>query len=268
MTFLSIQARRTIRAHFHFLKKRQVSTESVEQGKRWAAIKAIRHVIDSQPSVIGLGSGTTIVYAIDELKKHKIAQDVVCIPTSFQTRQLILANNLKLGSLEQYPRIDVTVDGADEIDPKLNAIKGGGACLFQERLVAKASRRFVLVADERKRSSQLGTKWKRGVPVEVVPMALSPIQYTLEEMFPDALIRLRISQSSDKAGPVVTDNGNFILDCHFGPIQNPDLLYKEIKSLTGVLDVGLFCNMADTAYIGHLESDSGDVLSVSDLIKQ
>lgn len=99
-------------------------------------------------------------------------------------------------------------------------------------------------------------------------MALSPIQYTLEEMFPDALIRLRISQPSDKAGPVVTDNGNFILDCHFGPIRNPDLLYKEIKSLTGVLDVGLFYNMADTAYIGHLESDSGDILSVSNLIKQ
>ncbi|KAG1463614.1 hypothetical protein G6F46_003457 [Rhizopus delemar] len=217
-------------------------------------------IVCTKPSVIGLGSGTTIVYAVEELKKSNLAQSVVCIPTSFQTRQLILENNLRLGTLEQYTSIDVTIDGADEIDPELDAIKGGGACLFQERLIAQASQQFILIADERKQSMQLGTKWRRGVPIEVIPMALTPIQYTLKRMFPDANIQLRIAQPSDKAGPVVTDNGNFILDCHFGPIHDASSLYKELKCLSGILDVGLFCNMAKSAYIGHLDSDSGDVL--------
>lgn len=92
-------------------------------------------------------------------------------------------------------------------------------------------------------------------------MALSPIQRTLEHLFPEATIQLRIAQPSDKAGPVVTDNGNFILDCHFGPIKDSLSLYKEIKCLTGVLDVGLFCQMAKIAYIGHLDSNNGHVIS-------
>jgi ribose 5-phosphate isomerase A len=91
-------------------------------------------------------------------------------------------------------------------------------------------------------------------------MALTTIQYKLKHMFPNANIQLRIAQPSDKAGPVVTDNGNFILDCYFGPIHDASSLYKELKCLSGILDVGLFCNMAKSAYIGHLDSDGGDVL--------
>ncbi|KAI9276362.1 ribose-5-phosphate isomerase [Sporodiniella umbellata] len=237
------------------------SLSTTEKGKQWAAKKAMSDILRSKPSVVGLGSGTTIVYAVEALKKSALAQTMVFIPTSFQTRQLLLESKLRLGTLEQYPSIDVTLDGADEIDPALNAIKGGGACLFQERLVAQASKEFVLIADERKRSFQLGTKWKRGVPIEVIPMALVPIQETLQRLFPQAIIKLRIAQPVDKAGPVVTDNGNFILDCHFGPIEDPISLYKEIKYLTGILDVGLFCKMAKTAYIGHIDSDSGDILT-------
>ncbi|KAI8072259.1 ribose 5-phosphate isomerase A-domain-containing protein [Gilbertella persicaria] len=219
-------------------------------------------IIQANPSIIGVGSGSTIVYAIERLAGSPLGRTAVCIPTSFQTRELILRHKLNLGSIEQYPYIDITVDGADEVDPNLNAIKGGGACLFQERLIAQASHRFVLVADARKKSSQLGTQWKRGVPVEVVPIALSSIHYQLERLFPTAKIQLRMASPTDKAGPVVTDNGNLLLDCDFGPIQDPDLLYKEIKCLTGVFDVGLFCHMADTVYYGSLDQEDGEIISV------
>jgi ribose 5-phosphate isomerase A len=144
--------------------QRHLTLASAEKGKQWAGRTAMEDLIQQKPSVIGLGSGSTIVYAIEHLAKATIARDIVCIPTSFQTRQLILEHKLKLGSLEQYvciamnhespfvslfiryPNIDITIDGADEIDPNLNAIKGGGACLFQERLVAQASKKFMLVA--------------------------------------------------------------------------------------------------------------------------
>ncbi|KAL9540213.1 hypothetical protein MBANPS3_009810 [Mucor bainieri] len=177
-----------------------------------------------------------------------------------------------MGSLDDYLAIDVTIDGADEIDCELNAIKGGGGCLFQERLVAQASDRFILVAaadaddpaiDDRKRSDQLGSKWTRGVPVEVIPMALTTVQYQLERMFSAASIKLRMATPTDKAGPVVTDNGNLILDCHFGPIPDPESLYKEIKCLTGVLDVGLFCKMAETAFIGDNKEDKGEMITLN-----
>jgi ribose 5-phosphate isomerase A len=92
-------------------------------------------------------------------------------------------------------------------------------------------------------------------------MALSSVIYSLERMFPIASMQLRMATPTDKAGPVVTDNGNLIIDCDFGPIkEDPSVLYKEIKCLSGILDVGLFCNMAETAYIGHLEGDDGEIL--------
>ncbi|KAI7891488.1 ribose-5-phosphate isomerase [Mucor mucedo] len=241
--------------------KRHSSSFYAEASKKWAGTRAMQELVQSKPSVVGLGSGSTIVYAIEHLAKTDLARTVTCIPTSFQTRQLILAHSLKLGSLEQYPIIDITIDGADEIDPRLNAIKGGGACLFQERLVAQSSRRFLLVADATKKSKKLGTQWRRGVPVEVVPLALNAITYSLQRIFPDVHIQLRMATPTDKAGPVVTDNGNLILDCDFGPIDDPVLLYKEIKCLSGILDVGLFCKMAEAAYIGDLKGDEGVILT-------
>ncbi|KAI8377220.1 ribose-5-phosphate isomerase [Choanephora cucurbitarum] len=242
--------------------KRGYVTAAAERGKKWAGVNAMRDVLKTKPSILGLGSGSTIVYAIKHLAASPLAKSVICIPTSFQTRQLILGHQLQLGSIEQYPRIEVTIDGADEVDSKLNAIKGGGGCLFQERMVAQASDRFVLVADARKQSYQLGTQWKRGVPVEVVPMALTTITYQLKHLFPSANVQLRMATPTDKAGPVVTDNGNLLLDCDFGPIEDPDLLYKQIKCMTGVLDVGLFCHMADTVYYGSLDSEDGQVVRI------
>lgn len=106
-------------------------------------------------------------------------------------------------------------------------------------------------------------QWIKGVPVEVIPMALATVQYQLERMFPTVSIKLRMATPTDKAGPVVTDNGNLILDCHFGPISDPVSLYKEIKCLTGVLDVGLFCKMAKRAFIGDNEEDKGEIITLS-----
>ncbi|KAI8354184.1 ribose-5-phosphate isomerase [Blakeslea trispora] len=251
-----------VRQSTHLLK-RNYTTAAAERGKKWAGENAMKEILQTKPSILGLGSGSTIVYAIKHLASSPLAKSITCIPTSFQTRELILENQLQLGSIEQYPQIEITIDGADEVDTQLNAIKGGGGCLFQERLVAQASRRLILVADARKRSTQLGTQWKQGVPIEVVPMALTTITYQLKRLFPSANIRLRMATPTDKAGPVVTDNGNLLLDCDFGPIEDPALLYKEIKCMTGVFDVGLFCHMADTVYYGSLESEDGQVIRMN-----
>ncbi|KAG2230324.1 ribose-5-phosphate isomerase [Thamnidium elegans] len=241
--------------------KRHSSTLALENGKQWAGVNAIEDLIQSNPSVIGLGSSSTMVYAIEHLARTRLAKTVTCIPTSFQTRQLIISHKLKLGSLDQFPVVDVTVDSADEIDSNLNAIKGSGGYILQDRLLAQSSRRFILVADTKRKSLQLGTQWRRGVPIEVIPIALASVGLSLERMFPSAQMRLRMATPSNKAGPVVTDNGNLIIDCNFGPIeQNPAELYKEIKCLSGVLDVGLFCNMAESAYIGDLEGDKGEII--------
>ncbi|KAI8381449.1 ribose-5-phosphate isomerase [Radiomyces spectabilis] len=240
----------------------QTAVSKADIAKRSAAYEAVNQCLNSSAlnrRVVGLGSGTTIEFAIERIKQRKELHDLIFIPTSFQTQQLILKNKLRLGSLNEHPVVDLTIDGADEVDPKLNAIKGGGACLFQEMLVARASERFILIADERKQSRQLGTQWTRGIPVEVMPMALTTVTRQLKSVLPsDATVKLRMATPTDKAGPVVTDNGNFILDCQT-TIHDPALLYKEMKLLTGVLEVGLFCNMAEAAYFGSLDSDSVEV---------
>jgi ribose 5-phosphate isomerase A len=225
-----------------------MNDDLVELGKKKAAVKAVEDNVKSN-MVIGIGSGSTIVYAVRklaELNKEKNL-NLKCVPSSFQSYQLILENGLTLASLDQYSEIDLDIDGADEIDNNLNLIKGGGGCLVQEKILASNSKKLVIIADFRKKSESLGENWKIGVPVEVIPMAYTPVMKKMELL--GGKPKLRMAKA--KSGPLITDNGNFIIDVDFGIIQNPMELEKKLLSIPGVVDNGLFIKMASKAYIGQ-----------------
>ncbi|KAL0072943.1 ribose-5-phosphate isomerase [Phycomyces blakesleeanus] len=228
------------------------NSSSVEIGKQRAAHQAVDDYINSECKVVGIGSGSTVVYAVERILQRPELKDIIYVPTSFQSKLLIVEGGLTMGSIEQYPDIDVTIDGADEVDSQLNVIKGGGACQFQEKLVAEAAKKFVIIADYRKKSSQLGTEWTKGVPVEVVPIAYKSVMKSIENLSQKPL-KSTLRMAINKAGPVVTDNGNFVIDAHFGGIEDPAQLLREMKLLTGVYEVGLFCNMAEIAYFGEAD---------------
>ena len=220
----------------------------VELGKKSAAYRAVEENVQNG-MIIGIGSGSTVVYAVEKLKmlisEKKLS--VKCIPTSFQSYQLIVENGLNLVSLDQYPSIDLDLDGADEIDEDLNLIKGGGGCLVQEKIIASNSKRLIIIADFRKKSKKLGENWIKGVPIEVIPLAYVPIIEKLKNL--GAKPKLRMAQA--KAGPLITDNGNFIIDADFGIIKSPNEINESILKIPGVVDTGLFVGMTEKAYIGQ-----------------
>lgn len=222
--------------------------DKVESAKRAAAHTAVDdHVKDAYR--VGVGSGSTVVYAVERLAQrvHEEGLKVVCVPTSFQARQLIVNNNLELSDLEITPELDVAIDGADEADEKLTLIKGGGGCQLQEKIVAAAAKIFVVIADYRKDSTALGEQWKKGIPIEVIPMAYCPVKLKIEkELGGQAVLR----QAKAKAGPVVTDNGNFILDWVFDKIHDWEKVNQQIMMIPGVVETGLFVGMASVAYFG------------------
>lgn len=222
--------------------------ELIELGKKNAAIKAVEENI-KKDMILGIGSGSTVVYAVEKIGKMNKSENLnlKCIPTSFQSYHLIIENNLHLVSLDQYPEIDLDLDGADEIDKNLNLIKGGGGCLAQEKIVASNSKKLIIIADFRKSSEFLGEKWKKGVPIEVIPMAYVPLIKKLNSF--GGISTLRMAKM--KAGPLITDNGNFIIDVDFGVIKNPSDLNKKILQIPGVVDTGFFINMTSGAYIGQ-----------------
>ncbi|MFX0049478.1 MAG: ribose 5-phosphate isomerase A [Candidatus Hermodarchaeota archaeon] len=219
-----------------------------ELGKKNAAFRAVEDNVKKN-MILGIGSGSTVVYAVKKIMEinQNNNLNLKCVPTSFQSLQLIIESGLTLVSLDQYPEIDLDIDGADEIDSSLNLIKGGGGCLVQEKIVASSSKELIIIADYTKKSEYLGENWKKGVPVEVIPLAHIPITKKLEKLGGTPV--LRIAQA--KAGPVITDNGNFIIDVDFGKIKNPLELNLKLLQIPGVVDSGLFVNMASKAYIGQ-----------------
>ncbi len=225
-----------------------MSKDLIEIGKKNAANKAVEENVEAG-MILGIGSGSTVVYAIKKIAEINKAKnmDLKCIPTSFQSRQLIVENGLTLVSLDQYPVIDLDIDGADEIDKSLNLIKGGGGCLVQEKIIASSSKKLVIIADYTKKSEFLGENWKNGVPIEIIPLAHVPIMKKLEKFGGTPVLRM----AQAKAGPVVSDNGNFIIDADFGIIKNPLDLNLKLLQIPGVVDSGLFLGMAHTAYIGQ-----------------
>jgi len=222
----------------------------IELAKKNAGYAAVDDFI-TDGMVIGIGSGSTVVYAVERLIQRVQQENlhVTCIPTSFQATQLIVEGGLPLGDLSRFPVIDVDIDGADEVDADLNLIKGGGGCHVQEKIIARNSKRMIVVADYRKDSQHLGEQWKKGIPIEVIPLSYVPLLQKFRSM--GGIPSLRMAKS--KAGPVVSDNGNFIIDVDFGVISEPVSLAADLKQLTGVVDTGLFVNLAQKAYFGQAD---------------
>lgn len=223
---------------------------ALNEAKRIAAYKAVDEWVKNNTAV-GIGSGSTVVFAVKRLAERVLQEGlkVICVPTSFQARQLIVEHKLPLGDLDTSPRLDCAIDGADEVDANLTLIKGGGGCLLQEKIVASCADRMIVIADYTKNSQQLGEQYKKGIPIEVVPLAYIPIRYKVEELFGGkAQLRMAVA----KAGPCVTDNGNFILDWHFDQTKNYnwETVNRDLVQIPGVVETGLFVKMAQKAYFG------------------
>lgn len=220
----------------------------IEAAKRRAAEKAVEHVESGY--VVGLGSGSTAAHAIraigDRLRSGRL-EDILGVPTSLQAAAEAISAGVPLTTLNEHPELDLSIDGADQIDGRLDAIKGGGGALLREKVVASASRLYVIVADETKLTERLGEGCS--IPIEVLPFALGPVLGRIGELGGEATVR----SGSGKLGPVVTENGNLIVDADFGAISEPRRLEAELKAVPGVIETGLFLGYADVAYLGTEE---------------
>lgn len=215
---------------------------SSEEIKQLVAKQAAQVVTNNM--TIGIGSGSTVYWLIMELGQ-RIRQGLFfrAVPTSKKTAALAAQQNIPLADLNSVDRIDLTIDGADEIDPHLQLIKGGGGALLQEKMVGAASRELLIIADHTKLVEQLG---KFPLPLDVIPFGWKQVQRRMQESYHiEATLRMK------DAEPFVTDHGNYILDCHFQQIEHADKLTYELNGIPGVTENGLFINMADLAVIGY-----------------
>lgn len=236
----------------------------VEEAKKGAAERAVEEWLHPSHRFVGIGSGSTVVHVVNAIaaKGSSFWGNMTFIPTGSQSKGLIRAAGLRLANLDERPfdsdgnlvKLDVAFDGADEVDDELNLIKGGGACLLQEKLVAVTAKTFVVVADYRKISPRLCTTWKT-IPIEVLPMAAPDVLNRLVELgSPKPLIRPGLP---GKAGEVVTDNGMWIIDAPFEPLLleheleasskgrqgdkwGLNALAEQIMKIPGVVEIGLF----------------------------
>ena len=215
----------------------------VDGAKRRAAEAAAQHV--ESGTVIGLGTGSTAKHVIQIIGAYLSTgrlTDIQGVPTSNQTSADAKEVGIPLTTLDDHPELTLSIDGADLIDGYLNAVKGGGGALLREKIVASASKTYILIADERKIVEKLGTGFP--LPLEILPFSAAPAAYRVERLGASVVLR------RGKLGPVRTDNGNFILDADFGPMDDPAGLERELKSIPGVLETGLFLGYADLAYVG------------------
>ena len=200
-------------------------------------------------SIVGLGTGSTTAYAIEHLGarlRSNELKNIVGIPTSFQAEVLAKKYGIPLTTLDSVDRIDVAIDGADEVDPQKNLIKGGGAAHTREKVVDSLADTFIVVVDKGKLVDRLGSTFL--LPVEVIPMALAPVTRALEKLGGKTELRMGIK----KAGPVVTDQGNLVIDVKFEAIDDPANLEKTINNIPGVLENGLFVGVADLVLVGEI----------------
>ena len=217
----------------------------IETLKRNAAEKAVEYVKDNM--ILGLGTGSTVKYALQKLaervKKEKLK--IVGIPTSSGTSKLAKELGIPLSTLDEYENIDLTIDGADEIDENLNLIKGGGGALTREKIVASNSKKVIIIADETKITKKIGIS--ASLPVEILPFGYKATMKKIKDL--GCITRLR--EIIDN--PYITDNGNYIVDCDFGGIDEPEELEVIINSIPGVVENGLFIDLATMAIIGSRE---------------
>lgn len=230
----------------------------MEQSKKSAAIYAVDKYITSN-MIVGIGSGSTIVYAVEHLSqlvKQGKLHNIKCVPSSYQSKMLIINHGLQLTELDAVDKVNVTIDGTDEfvkdeIDGSYYLIKGGGGCLTQEKILAFYSSMNVIICDESKRSDILS----KPVPVEVLPLCVNTFCKLLNEhqddLFLDEKIKsAKIREGTGKAGPLMTDNGCNIIDVTFDTINDPEYVENMLVSFPGVITCGLFIKMTDVVIIG------------------
>jgi ribose 5-phosphate isomerase A len=224
------------------------ATEDRDRQKLEAAGRALELVAPGMK--LGLGSGTTAHHFVDLVGKRVAAGlDIRCVATSEATEVQAKALGIPLSTLDETPELDLTVDGADEIDPKLRLIKGGGGALLREKIVAAASKRMVVIADSTKLVPRLGAF---PLPIEVVPFGLAATRRHIERAFAElglaGPIRLRGGST-----PFVTDGGHYILDCALGAIGEPEALCQILSPIPGVVEHGMFIGLARAAVIAGTE---------------
>ncbi len=212
-----------------------------DQEKEAAARASLRFVRDGD--IVGLGSGSTAAYAVRLLgERVRAGLKIRGIPPSSQTRELATSLGIPLTTFDEVQEINVTIDGADEVDPQLCLTKGGGGALLREKIVASASRQLVIIADSSKQVPMLG---KFPLPIEVIAFAQPVVKKKIEAL--GASVKLRQSNGS----PFVTDEGHHILDCSFGQIPDPPALARRLSDMPGVVEHGLFINMASVVLIAR-----------------
>ena len=207
----------------------------MEELKKLAAMEAVKRVKDGM--VVGLGTGSTAKYAIIEIGKMvREGMEIVGIATSLESERIAKEAGIKLVDINDYDTIDITIDGADEVDVHLNLIKGGGGALLREKMVASCTKKEVIIVDERK----MVTHFSFPLPVEVVRFGWKRTA--------DKLASLNFNPQLRHG--FVTDNGNYILDCHYEAMEDYRKLHDEINSIVGVVENGLFIDMADEVIVG------------------
>ncbi len=210
----------------------------MEELKKAAAKEAVKRVRDGM--VVGLGTGSTAKYAIMEIGRMvRDGMEIIGIATSVESEKLAMMEGIKVEDINEYEVIDITIDGADQVDANLNLIKGGGGALLREKIVASCSRREVIVVDERK----MVEKFSFPLPVEVVKFGWKRTM--------DKLLHLNLNPQIRHG--FITDNGNYILDCHYEKIDDLEELNERINNIPGVVENGLFIKMADEVIIGTKE---------------
>lgn len=215
--------------------------------KRIAAESAVKLVRSGM--VLGLGSGSTALLAIQQIAEklnRNEFRDLIGVPTSKEVELKAASLGISLAAQECPPRIDLTIDGADEVDPQLNLIKGGGGALLREKIVAQRSEREVIIVDESKMSAMLGTE--HPLPVEVTRFAWAAHAEFLAAI--GAAVALR---QTSHAQPFVTDQGNYILDCVFGPIHDPGALAGKLAAHAGIVEHGLFLGLATDVIVARAD---------------
>ena len=212
-----------------------------DHAKENAARAAVEMVEDGMR--LGLGTGSTANFMLWFLAERvREGLNVVGVPTSERTTARARQLGIPLTSLDQTPELDLCIDGADEFDPDLNLIKGGGGALLREKIVASAAKRFVVIADASKRVACLGAY---PLPVEIVPLAAVPLATRLTALGANVSLRQKEDGSA-----FISDEGNYIVDCAFGEIADPPALAARLSGFAGVVEHGLFCGMADVVLVG------------------
>lgn len=211
-----------------------------------AAAQAIREIKNN--TIIGLGSGNTTLRAL-ELAAERVKKEnlhLTFIPTSYQMEIAAKKLDLKTSTLDENNEPDLAIDGADQVQWRtLDLVKGGGAALLREKIVDSTAKRLVIVIDEKKLAKTLGGP--QPIPVEITPFGYASTQEKIRKISEKTILR----ESTGKVGPVVTDNGNLIVDAYFRNLRRPDIVHEKLKKIPGVIETGLFLQMADTAYVGR-----------------